>query len=321
MSRSRNPPTHRFAEPQLTVPTNGEIAAQEARLLVLRAATPSTNESAKPLRVAAKTIRNKNKRLVAVDKSHVKLFKENGVQSLFLVLSPNNKGTSWGIMFVGLMPSNLSIRLLGRSFLLVERKSGMVPPSQSALVGNSLDVGQPLLENRRTTTPGNEESTQGDDVERYASPMNRSSTSECDSNFLAQSDKQTMPVQFPIFGDTDFEARAAGTSPNSSILTQPLHRASRSSTTCPSEPFPMQQNRTNTSPISRISPFLFPMKVFKIFSFLLFGDVEKRSQPHVPTELQLHFRIPLDVSELLPSLGSVESRQFEQISLGYCYPL
>lgn len=80
--------------------------------------------------------------------------------------------------------------------------AGVVPPIQPASVGNSLDVGQPLLENRRTTTPVNEESTQGDDVECYASPVNRSSMSESDSNFLAQSDIQTMPVQYPILGDT-----------------------------------------------------------------------------------------------------------------------
>ncbi|KAK4007391.1 hypothetical protein OUZ56_012548 [Daphnia magna] len=303
-SRSRNPPMHRFAEPQPTIPTNEEITAQEARLLALRAAM-ATNGSVRPLRVAAKTIRNKNKRLVAVDKSHLKLFKENGVQSICLVHSPNSK-------------------------------AGVVPLSQPALVENSLDVGQPLLENRRTTTPVNKESTQGDDVERYASPVNRSSMSESDSNFLAQSDIQTTPVQFPIVGgsdvaasmsaesnssssaqsdvqttpvqfpifgdaaryfnlqsldvaasmsaesnssssaqcdihttpsvqfpfinDTDFEGRAAESSPNSSIHTQPLHQTSRSSTPCPSGPFiPIRQNMIDTSPISRISPFLFPM--------------------------------------------------------------
>ncbi|XP_045026719.1 suppressor protein SRP40-like isoform X2 [Daphnia magna] len=364
-SRSRNPPMHRFAEPQPTIPTNEEITAQEARLLALRAAM-ATNGSVRPLRVAAKTIRNKNKRLVAVDKSHLKLFKENGVQSICLVHSPNSKGTSWGHNVCGPDAQKLINSPIGREFLASWKKmsdglqAGVVPLSQPALVENSLDVGQPLLENRRTTTPVNKESTQGDDVERYASPVNRSSMSESDSNFLAQSDIQTTPVQFPIVGgsdvaasmsaesnssssaqsdvqttpvqfpifgdadvaasmsaesnssnsaqsdvqttpvqfpifgdadvaasmsaesnssssaqcdihttpsvqfpfinDTDFEGRAAESSPNSSIHTQPLHQTSRSSTPCPSGPFiPIRQNMIDTSPISRISPFLFPM--------------------------------------------------------------
>ncbi|KZS20374.1 Uncharacterized protein APZ42_012956 [Daphnia magna] len=264
-SRSRNPPMHRFAEPQPTIPTNEEITAQEARLLALRAAM-ATNGSVRPLRVAAKTIRNKNKRLVAVDKSHLKLFKENGVQSICLVHSPNSKGTSWGHNVCGPDAQKLINSPIGREFLASWKKmsdglqAGVVPLSQPALVENSLDVGQPLLENRRTTTPVNKESTQGDDVERYASPVNRSSMSESDSNFLAQSDIQTTPVQFPIVGGSDFEGRAAESSPNSSIHTQPLHQTSRSSTPCPSGPFiPIRQNMIDTSPISRISPFLFPM--------------------------------------------------------------
>lgn len=188
----------------------------------------ATNGSVRPLRVAAKTIRNKNKRLVAVDKSHLKLFKENGVQSICLVHSPNSKGTSWGHNVCGPDAQKLINSPIGREFLASWKKmsdglqgknhdhiflyfflsyylifvlaAGVVPLSQPALVENSLDVGQPLLENRRTTTPVNKESTQGDDVERYASPVNRSSMSESDSNFLAQSDIQTTPVQFPIVG-------------------------------------------------------------------------------------------------------------------------
>lgn len=81
-------------------------------------------------------------------------------------------------------------------------------------IENVLDVehpGQPLQENGRTTTPVNDESDRGDEVERYVyvSAINRPSMSESvlsNPTFFAQSDIHITPAQSQIINDTGKEA-------------------------------------------------------------------------------------------------------------------
>ena len=148
-----------------------------------------------------------------------------------------------------------------------------------------MQPGQQLLENGRTP-PANDDSNREDSLDRYASPMNRPSMFESElskelsnPNVFAESEIHTTPVESQILNDTgrsfiffsrtsialnshvslNVVAREARSSTNSSMDTLTPDQTSRSSTPFPSEPFPTQQNETNSATISRIPPFLFPV--------------------------------------------------------------
>ena len=161
--------------------------------------------------------------------------------------------------------------------------AGGVPLRQPPLphIENALDLvqpGQQLLENGRTP-PANDDSNREDSLDRYASPMNRPSMLESElskelsnPNVFAESEIHTTPVESQIFNDTgrsfiffsrtsialnshvslNVVAREAGSSTNSSMDTLTPDQTSRSSTPFPSEPFPTQQNETNSATISRM---------------------------------------------------------------------